>query len=100
MKTPLVSIVGKTNSGKTTVIEKLLPELVRRGYRVATIKHHAHKDFEIDIPGKTLDVRLSAEEIQQRLATLPDFEPKIKSGYLARYATMVSNADKGAVFPR
>jgi hypothetical protein len=31
---------------------------------------------------------------------LPDFEPKIKSGYLARYATMVSSADKGAVFPR
>ena len=56
--------------------------------------------IDIDIPGKTLNVRLSAEEIQQRLDRLPDFEPKIKSGYLARYATMVSSADKGAVFPR
>ena len=56
--------------------------------------------IEIDIPGKTLNIRLSAEEIQQRLDGLPDFEPKIKSGYLARYATMVSSADKGAVFPR
>jgi dihydroxy-acid dehydratase len=56
--------------------------------------------IDIDIPGKTLNVRLSAEEIQQRLAEMPDFEPKIKSGYLARYASMVSSADKGAVFPR
>ncbi|MBT8369594.1 MAG: dihydroxy-acid dehydratase, partial [Deltaproteobacteria bacterium] len=56
--------------------------------------------IEIDIPNKKLDVRLSEEEIQQRLAKLPEFEPKIKSGYLARYARMVSSADKGAVFPR
>jgi dihydroxy-acid dehydratase len=56
--------------------------------------------IEIDIPAKTLNIRLTAEEIQQRLDGLPDFEPKIKSGYLARYATMVSSADKGAVFPR
>jgi dihydroxy-acid dehydratase len=56
--------------------------------------------IEIDIPNNKLDVRLSEEEIQKRLAELPEFEPKIKSGYLARYATMVSSADKGAVFPR
>ncbi len=56
--------------------------------------------IEIDIPGKKLNVRLSAEEIQQRLDALPEFEPKIKSGYLARYAKLVSSADKGAVFPR
>jgi dihydroxy-acid dehydratase len=56
--------------------------------------------IEIDIPGKTLNILLSAEEIQKRLDELPDFEPKIKSGYLARYAAMVSSADKGAVFPR
>lgn len=48
---PIVSIVGTSNTGKTTLIEKLIPELVRRGYRVATIKHH-HHDFEIDKEGK------------------------------------------------
>lgn len=48
---PIVSIVGKSNTGKTTLIEKLIPELVRRGYRVATIKHHLH-DFDIDKEGK------------------------------------------------
>ena len=35
----IVSIVGNSNSGKTTLIEKLIPELKSRGYRVATIKH-------------------------------------------------------------
>jgi dihydroxy-acid dehydratase len=56
--------------------------------------------IEIDIPDNKLNVKLSEAEIRQRLAELPEFEPKIKSGYLARYATMVSSADKGAVFPR
>jgi len=45
--TPIVSIVGRSKSGKTTLIERLIPELARRGYRVATIKH-TPEDFEID----------------------------------------------------
>lgn len=49
---PVVSVVGKSNSGKTTLLEKLIPELKRRGYRVGTVKHHAHPGFEIDHPGK------------------------------------------------
>ena len=52
MLPPIVSIVGKSNSGKTTLVEKLLPELVRRGYKVGTIKHHFHPDFDFDIEGK------------------------------------------------
>jgi dihydroxy-acid dehydratase len=56
--------------------------------------------IEIDIPGKRLGVRLTEEEIQSRLERLSAFEPKIKTGYLARYATMVSSADIGAVLPR
>jgi len=36
---PVISVVGKSNSGKTTLIEKLVQELTSRGYRVATIKH-------------------------------------------------------------
>ena len=47
----IISIVGKTNSGKTTLIEKLIPVLTERGYKVATIKHDAHS-FEIDKEGK------------------------------------------------
>jgi len=48
---PIVSIVGKSNSGKTTLIEKLIAELTQRGWRVATIKHNRH-GFEIDHEGK------------------------------------------------
>ena len=48
---PIVSIVGKSNSGKTTLIEKLIAELTRRGFRVATIKHNRH-GFDIDHEGK------------------------------------------------
>ena len=56
--------------------------------------------IEIDIPNNTLNIKLSDEEIKKRLAALPEFEPKIKTGLLARYAAVVSSADKGAVFPR
>ena len=48
---PIVSIVGKSNSGKTTLIEKLVPELVARGRRVGTVKHDVH-GFEVDREGK------------------------------------------------
>ncbi|MBW1823567.1 MAG: molybdopterin-guanine dinucleotide biosynthesis protein B [Deltaproteobacteria bacterium] len=48
---PIVSIVGKSDSGKTTLIEKLIPELNRKGYRVATVKHDVHS-FEVDRDGK------------------------------------------------
>lgn len=48
---PVVSIVGRSNVGKTTFLEKLIRELKRRGYRVGTVKHYEH-DFDIDVPGK------------------------------------------------
>lgn len=51
MMIPIVSIVGKSGSGKTTYIEKLIPEFNRRGYRVATVKHDVH-GFEMDREGK------------------------------------------------
>jgi molybdopterin-guanine dinucleotide biosynthesis protein B len=48
---PVVSIVGKSKSGKTTLIEKLIRELKSRGYRVATIKHTS-QSLTFDEPGK------------------------------------------------
>jgi molybdopterin-guanine dinucleotide biosynthesis protein B len=48
---PHVSFVGRSNTGKTTVIERLIPVFREMGVRVAVIKHH-HGDFEIDKPGK------------------------------------------------
>ena len=51
MAPPLISIVSKKNSGKTTLLEKLIPELKARGYRVGIIKHDTH-GFDIDHKGK------------------------------------------------
>ena len=48
---PIVSIVGRAKSGKTTLIEKLLRELTSRGYRVATVKH-APGGMSFDEPDK------------------------------------------------
>lgn len=48
---PIISVVGRSDSGKTTLIEKLLDELSSRNYRVGTIKHDVH-GFDIDKPGK------------------------------------------------
>lgn len=48
---PVISLVGKSGVGKTTLMEKLLPELKKRAMRVAVVKHHAHTT-PIDIPGK------------------------------------------------
>ncbi|MDP2730755.1 MAG: dihydroxy-acid dehydratase [Dehalococcoidales bacterium] len=54
--------------------------------------------IKIDIPGCKLEVELSDKEISARLAKLAEFVPKVKTGYLRRYAEMVSSASSGAVF--
>jgi len=53
---------------------------------------------KIDIPNHKLEVELSQGEIEQRLNLLPTFEPKVKTGYLKRYADRVTSASTGAVF--
>jgi molybdopterin-guanine dinucleotide biosynthesis protein B len=47
----MVGLAGWSGSGKTTLVTKVIPVLVRRGLKVATIKH-AHHDFDTDQPGK------------------------------------------------
>ncbi len=49
---PVITVIGKSGSGKTTLLEKLVRELTARGYRLATVKHHSHSNFEIDVRGK------------------------------------------------
>jgi len=51
----------------------------------------------INIPEGVLDVKISDEELQSRMSRWKAPEPRIKKGYLARYARMVSSADKGAI---
>lgn len=49
---PAISFVGRHNSGKTTLLVKVISELVSRGLNIGSIKHHGHPDFDIDYPGK------------------------------------------------
>lgn len=53
--------------------------------------------INIDIPGRKLTVSLTDEEIEARRAAYVKPEPKVKSGYLARYAKLVTSANTGAV---
>ena len=50
-KIPIYSVVAFSGTGKTTLLEKLIAELKRRGLRLAVIKHDAH-EFDVDHEGK------------------------------------------------
>jgi dihydroxy-acid dehydratase len=54
--------------------------------------------IRIDIPGKTIELMVPETEIQQRLAQWVKPAPRIKKGYMARYARQVSSAAQGAIF--
>lgn len=49
---PALAFIGYQNSGKTTLVEKVIAELTARGLRVGSLKHHGHHGFDIDVPGK------------------------------------------------
>ena len=84
-------------SGATrgAAIGHVSPEAARRG----TIAALRDGDIiKIDIPNYKLDVELSGREIAGRLADIPDFESRVKAGYLRYYAEKVRSASTGAVF--
>jgi len=78
---PVVSFVGNSGVGKTTFLEKLIREFKSRGFRVAAIKHDAHK-FEIDYRGKDSwrltqagsDVTIISSKDKMALIERPDVE--------------------------
>jgi len=51
MKPKIITVVGKSNSGKTTLLEKLITHLTQKGYKIGSVKH-AHSGFEMDKEGK------------------------------------------------
>ena len=48
--TAIIAIVGRSKTGKTTLVEKLIPELTARGHKIATVKNTFHR-IEFDVPG-------------------------------------------------
>ncbi len=53
--------------------------------------------IEIDLPSRSIHLKVSEEELDERRQSLKPFEPKIKTGWLSRYSKLVTNASKGGV---
>ncbi len=75
-------------------IGHISPEAMQGG-PIAIVKENDL--IAIDIPNKSITLKVSQQEITERLSTWSRPEPKISHGYMARYSRMVSSADKGAV---
>lgn len=86
-------------SGATrgAAIGHVSPEAAARG-PIAAVKEG--DIISIDIPNNKLEVKLTNDEITQRINSLDKFEPRFKTGYLARYAENVTSASSGAVFSK
>jgi dihydroxy-acid dehydratase len=86
---------GRFSGGtRGACIGHISPEAAERG-PIAALRNG--DIIKIDIPNRNIRVELDENEIGQRLKSLSAFVPKIKSGYLARYARMVSSANTGAI---
>ncbi len=87
---------GRFSGGtKGASIGHISPEAAQGGL-IAIIEES--DQIKIDIPSKTIELLISKEEIAKRFSGWKKPEPKIKTGYMARYAKMVSSAGNGAIF--
>ena len=87
---------GRFSGGtKGASIGHISPEATEGGL-IAVVKEN--DQIKIDIPAKTIELLVSEDEILTRFSKWEKPEPKIKTGYMARYAKMVSSAGNGAIF--
>jgi molybdopterin-guanine dinucleotide biosynthesis protein B/molybdopterin-guanine dinucleotide biosynthesis protein len=92
MTPPAVSIVAKSGTGKTTLLEKLIAELKTRGYRVGTVKHDAHS-FSIDHEGKD-SWRLTRAGADTMVITSPDKIAMVKQHSPEREPLLAETIDR------
>jgi len=86
---------GRFSGGtRGAAIGHVSPEAMQKG-PIAIVREG--DIIAIDIPAKTITLKVDDAEIKNRLAKWTQPAPKITKGYMARYARMVSSADKGAV---
>jgi len=107
---PIVCIVGRKAVGKTTLIERLVPELKARGYRVATVKRPPHP-VETDTPGKdsyrhfhagadaTLVYGSTRLALVRRHAQMPRLESLVAE-HLADADIVLAEGHKGSSLPK
>lgn len=94
-KVALITDGRFSGASRGAAIGHVSPEAALRGPIAAVQEGDI---VSIDVPGRRLDVDVAEAEIQKRLAALPEFEPRVKTGYLRRYARYVTSASTGAVF--
>lgn len=108
MLAPTSAIVGRGLGTKVALITDGRFSGASRGISIGHISPEAAEGgpialiedgdiIEIDLPNRTINVKLSDEELEERRKKLKPFEPKIKTGWLARYSKLVTNASKGGV---
>ncbi|HIE17162.1 MAG TPA: dihydroxy-acid dehydratase [Dehalococcoidia bacterium] len=89
---------GRFSGGtKGATIGHVAPEAANRG-PIAAVKDG--DIITIDIPARKLELKVSDEEIKKRLSMLPEYRPRIETGYLKRYIDCVGSASTGAVFKK
>lgn len=88
----IVSVLASEKEHKTATVVALVEELTRRGYRVGTIKHHVHDDFEIDVPGKATHRHSMAGAAEVAIAS-----PTMLA-YIRKHRTDPLLADVAAMF--
>ena len=77
----VISFVGLHNSGKTTLLTKIIPRLEKKGLRIGVVKHTHHHDFEIDRQGKdSYELRKAGAEAvlvasRQKIAFIQNHKP-------------------------
>jgi len=87
---------GRFSGGtKGASIGHVSPEATEGGL-IAIVQEN--DEIKIDIPAKTIELLVSKDEIKNRFSKWKKPEPKIKTGYMARYARLVSSAGNGAIF--
>ncbi|MEK4494734.1 dihydroxy-acid dehydratase [Ureibacillus sp. FSL W8-0352] len=108
MLAPTSAIVGRGLGTKVALITDGRFSGASRGISIGHISPEAAEGgpialvkngdiIEIDLPNRTINLKVSEEELENRRNQLKPFEPKIKSGWLARYSKLVTNASKGGI---
>jgi molybdopterin-guanine dinucleotide biosynthesis protein B len=104
----VICFVGRPHVGKTTVLEKVIPTLIERGYRVAAVKHSPHP-HELDQPGKNSH-RLRQTGVEAVITVTPEMtaeyrqtpQPLTLAEVAARYQDcdlVIAEGFNGSPFP-
>src|SRR4030043_691477 len=106
----IISIVGKSSSGKTTLLEALIAELKKRGYKVAIVKHSHHKDdldtaakdtWRFTKAGSELSVINSLDHLAIYRRMDDYFDPQDISNFvLWDYDILLTEGFKGSNYPK